>query len=131
MNEQAVLIAIGLVVAVVVLSPLLRGARGRTASAVAVTPQAEAMPEELAELELDRAMGRVSEADYARFRSELEIPPAVDAGVTVEPEDDNTARAEALVRRWREAPRPTCPTCGVRPEPGARYCSTCGASLAP
>jgi hypothetical protein len=42
---------------------------------------------------------------------------------------DATARAEALIRQWRDAPRPTCPNCGLRPEPAARYCSNCGTGL--
>ncbi|MEX2179084.1 MAG: zinc ribbon domain-containing protein [Gemmatimonadaceae bacterium] len=35
---------------------------------------------------------------------------------------------EARVRAYREA-RPTCARCGLRPEPDAEYCSTCGAFL--
>lgn len=38
--------------------------------------------------------------------------------------------AEELVARAR-ANRVTCSTCGTRPEPGARFCSTCGRALAP
>ena len=37
--------------------------------------------------------------------------------------------AEAEIRRARAQTR-VCPTCGPRPEPGARYCSSCGAALA-
>ena len=134
MNEQVVLIAIGLVVAVFVLRPLLRGKGSRMAKHdVAVSPRGS-VSDELAELELDREMGRVSEADYARWRSELETTPPdqnTPAATTVPDNDTEVSRAEALVRRWREAPRPTCPTCGVRPEPEARYCSNCGAALSP
>jgi hypothetical protein len=36
---------------------------------------------------------------------------------------------EAEIRRARAQLR-VCPTCGPRPEPGARYCSSCGAALA-
>ncbi len=38
--------------------------------------------------------------------------------------------AEQLVRQYREK-QSTCPTCGVRPEPDARYCSNCGRVLQP
>ena len=144
MNEQVVLIAIGLVVAAFVLRPLLRGTggRGTTRATAAGVERPEPAPEQLAELELDRAMGRVSEEDYARWRSELETTPAETVPTVAVADaaaaradfavgDDATARAEALVRRWKEAPRPSCPTCGVRPEPDARFCSNCGAPLAP
>ena len=85
------------------------------------------------ELELDRAMGRISDDDYARWRRELEAGAPDDApteaATAAPPPADGTTEAEALVRHWREAPRPICPTCGVRPEPAARFCSNCGASL--
>ena len=137
MNEQLVLIAIGLVVAVFILRPLVRGQRSASppGERPAMRSESPASSEELAELELDRALGRVSEEDYVRWRGELEQEAKpVDPAMPVTPApapgpDDATARAEALVRRWREAPRPSCPACGERPEPGARYCSSCGASL--
>ena len=129
MNEQSVLIGIGVVVAAFILRPLLR--RPSPVAPPRATPvaPAAAASEQLAELELDRSMGRVSDEDYARWRGELETtaPPA-----TIEPEpkpNDSVSKAEELVRRWRESPRPTCPNCGERPEPGARFCSNCGASL--
>jgi cytochrome c-type biogenesis protein CcmI len=131
MSEQLVLIAIGLVVAAFVLRPLLRGTRKRAANSF-TSPVAAATSDQLAELELDRAMGRVSEADYTRWRAELvrSTPvPAVEAENAAS--EDARLRAEALVRQWQEAPRPTCSKCGVRPEPGARFCSNCGAALAP
>lgn len=138
MNQQLVLIALGLVVAAFVTWPFWRGRRA-PAPPRATPPRAKApaLSDELAELELDREMGRVSEEDYARWRAELEpvappAEPAVEVAVVAPPVvEDVTARAEALVRRWHEAPRPTCPDCGLRPEPDARFCSNCGASLAP
>jgi len=131
MNEQLVLIVIGAVVAGFILRPLLRGKTNR-ANATPVVP-ATAVPgsEELSELELDRAMGRVSDEDYARWRRELETVPPTEAPTAVPPPADAPSRAEALVRHWSEVPRPVCPRCGVRPEPAARFCSNCGASLAP
>lgn len=137
MNEQLVLIAIGLVAAAFILRPLLRGRRSSTRVAgPESTLPASAASEELAELELDRAMGRIGEEDYARWRRELDSKAALpgDGPVPVPAipvaTDDATARAESLVRQWREAPRPSCPRCGERPEAGARYCSSCGTSLA-
>lgn len=128
-NELLILVVIGVVAAAFILRPLLRGRGASAARAPRPGPRAAvlrpAASEELAELELDRAMGRVSEADFERWRHELEpVPDARQA----EPVDDRD-RAEALVRRWREAPRAKCPKCGERPEAGARFCSNCGASL--
>jgi cytochrome c-type biogenesis protein CcmI len=139
MNQQLVLIAIGVVVAAFILRPLLRGRAGRTRATPASPAPAAATSEQLSELELDRAMGRISDEDYARWRRELEDAPQAgtaavassvnESAAAAPPVIDATSRAEALVRRWREAPRPTCPTCGIRPEPEARFCSNCGASL--
>ena len=129
MNEQIVLIAIAVVAAAFILRPLLRGrapvpdARRERDTAPAAAPSAS---DELAELELDRAMGRVSEADYVKWRGEIEAATPAPAAPAVDAE----SRAEALVRRWRDTPRPECPNCGQRPEPGAKYCSNCGTSLA-
>ena len=132
MSEQFVLIAIGLVVAAFVLRPLLRGASKRAGNPSAA-PATTATSDELAELELDHAMGRVSEGDYTRWRADL-AATATDPGAPESPTAAASAarvRAESLVRRWKDAPRPSCPTCGVRPQPEARFCSNCGASLAP
>lgn len=139
MNELVVVAVIGVVAAVFILRPLLhgRGAASRPAatheSSRAAQPAVAVASEELAELELDRAMGRVSEEDFQRWRGEIEAVVPVDEGnppvTPAATPTDATGRAEALVRRWSEAPRPSCPSCGVRPEPEARYCSNCGASL--
>jgi len=131
MNEQLVLIAIGAVVAALILRPLFRGKATRPSATPSSPPPGPATSDELSELELDRAMGRVSDEDYAKWRGELEAsapaePPPADATRL-----DAASQAEALVRQWREAPRPVCPNCGIRPEPEARFCSNCGASLAP
>ena len=139
MNETVVAAAIGVVAAVFILRPLLRG-RGASVRLAAprdslkvIQRAASISSEELAELELDRAMGRVSEEDFVKWRGEIEAGTPVDEGDSLPTADakptDATARAEALVRKWSEAPRPRCPNCGVRPEPEARYCSNCGASL--
>lgn len=132
MNQVLVLAVIGVLAAVFVFRPLVRGRRvapteQRQRSLTLAAPDAGSIaPEELAELELDRSMGRVSDADYERWRGQLEtgmVPAARPADA------DPVARAELLVRQWREMARPDCPTCGVRPEPEARYCSNCGTSL--
>ena len=128
-TELLVLAAIGIVAAVFILRPLLRGRAGSPVRRAQVPSTAEARPvasDELAELELDRAMGRISEADFERWRGELAGAPAAEGPAMP---DESSGRAESLVRRWREMPRPRCPRCGERPEPEARFCSNCGTSL--
>lgn len=44
--------------------------------------------------------------------------------------DGASVDIEARVRAYR-ATRRQCARCGLRPEPDAIYCSTCGAELAP
>jgi hypothetical protein len=85
----------------------------------------------LREIEFDRATGKLSDTDYASLRAryadqalrELRgADAAATAGVAaVVTEDD----IEARVRAYRAARR-DCRRCGLRPEPDAIYCSTCG-----
>lgn len=81
----------------------------------------------LREIEFDRATGKLSESDYAELRATYadralrEIRGATDAAAPVD-------AVEALVRAYRLTHR-ECGTCGLRPEPDAVYCSTCGAYL--
>ena len=129
MSQELVLVVIGLVVAVVVFGPLVKG-RTKPAAVVSVKDpgRVAASADERAELELDHEMGRVSDADYARWRGEIATamaPVPDEARGSSAP--DARARAEALVRQLRERPRSRCAKCGVRPEADARYCSNCGA----
>lgn len=83
----------------------------------------------LREIEFDRATGKLSEADYTELRaqysgralSELRAKQAPPVGEPLDP-------IEARVRAYRMTHK-DCPTCGLRPEPDARYCSTCGTFL--
>jgi hypothetical protein len=120
----------------------LRGAHGAAKRAPKEHMTADRRVEnaELQEIELDYAMGKLSQDDYralvARYtRSdprELEpeaSPPAVHSGVgestgTIELERE----AEAMVKHARGT-IVTCPECGPRPEPQATYCSNCGRYL--
>lgn len=136
MNQVLVLAIIAVLAAVFVFRPLVRGRREVSTVQprnlnLARADAGSIAPEELAELELDRAMGRVTDADYERWRGQLEagMVPAEGHADRSAPGPDPVARAESLVRQWREVPRSDCPTCGVRPEPEARYCSNCGTSL--
>jgi cytochrome c-type biogenesis protein CcmH/NrfG len=132
MNQELVLVVIGLAVAALVLRPLLRGRR-TSARAGAVNPARDTgtvSPDELAELELDHSMGRVSDADYERWRGQISTKPVGnDVSDPVPAPADATSRAERLVAKWRNTPLRRCVNCGERPEPEARFCSNCGASL--
>jgi predicted nucleic acid-binding Zn ribbon protein len=85
----------------------------------------------LREIEFDRATGKLSEADYADLRAAY----ATRALRELRTSDRATAEGsesvdpiEARVRAYRMTHR-ECPACGLRPEPDAIYCSTCGGFL--
>jgi hypothetical protein len=44
----------------------------------------------------------------------------------ISPESD--AEVEAMISDYRRV-HPECPSCGLRPEPGATFCSECGRAL--
>jgi hypothetical protein len=83
----------------------------------------------LREIEFDRATGKLSEDDYAELRktygeralNELRVSQKAAPAELLDP-------IEARVRAYRMTHR-ECPTCGLRPEPDAVYCSTCGGFL--
>jgi hypothetical protein len=91
----------------------------------------------LREVEFDKATGKLSESDYASLKSRyteaaLAAMRAEDAGSpqagavagSGADEDD----AERLIRRFRQRAS-ACVPCGPRPEPDARFCSSCGRFL--
>ena len=83
----------------------------------------------LREIEFDRATGKLSESDYNELKatyskralSEMRAAEGPASAAVVDP-------VEARVRAYRQA-RKDCRTCGLRPEPDAVYCSTCGSYL--
>ena len=80
----------------------------------------------LREIEFDHATGKLSESDYAALKTQY----TSEAVAAMRARDDVTDDpVEAEIRRARAQTR-VCPACGPRPEPGARYCSRCGAALA-
>jgi hypothetical protein len=77
MSENALLIVLALVVLGILVTPLLRGARRRDGTTTGVVMGAEPESEHpaaigLREIEMDRAMGRLSETDYRVLRSRYE-----------------------------------------------------------
>jgi hypothetical protein len=152
MNETLVVVLIGAVVVALVAMPLLRG-RGRPAASPRrprpTAVDAPDLTDEAAELELDHAMGRLTDEDYEELSARLgprrgvPVPPAGEERGTpssapdgqgelpeaAPPDAGVDARAEALVARHRARARASCPNCGERPEAGAHFCSSCGQQL--
>ncbi|HEY7234203.1 MAG TPA: zinc ribbon domain-containing protein [Gemmatimonadaceae bacterium] len=86
----------------------------------------------LREIEFDRATGKLSDADYAQLKAQytrqalagMRRSPDAAAETLPGAEDE----IEAAIRAYR-AERPTCATCGPRPEADASFCSHCGRFL--
>jgi hypothetical protein len=90
------------------------------------------------ELEFDRAMGKVSDKDFAEMSQRLRVRAArlmrqLDAGASyraqIEREIDSRVGAKsepATVPAVR-----ACPSCGTDNDTDARFCKHCGASLEP
>lgn len=92
----------------------------------------------LKELEFDRAMGKVSDADFhemgtrlrARAKRLLQQLDVEGAGYRDRIERELAARlAEADVPRPAAPARRACTRCGTSNEPDAKFCKGCGASL--
>ena len=84
----------------------------------------------LREIEFDRVTGKLSEADYNELKTTYSTRALAEmraAGAPAATPADLDP-VEARVRAYRQA-RKECGTCGLRPEPDAIYCSTCGAYL--
>jgi len=132
MSSEAIALAVGTLLAVgalgFVLHPLFFGVRpdAPTRRPSDANPQDSAIVA-LREIEFDRATGKLSDSDYTELRN------AYTQQALTELRSSGTAPAdldpvEARVRSYREARR-ECPTCGLRPEPDAMYCSNCGVFL--
>lgn len=126
--------ALGVAVVLLLLAPLLTGAR-REPELLEPLPVEETRRGQallaLKDLEFDHATGKISDEDYGDLRSRF----TGDALSVLRREAVDPAAALVAERRavleGRAAPRGACPSCGPRPEPDARYCSDCGAALAP
>jgi len=90
----------------------------------------------LREIEFDRATGKLSESDYSELRRTYAQRALAEMraqqGSASQSSDAAPIGAadpvEALVSAYRRA-HVDCPTCGLRPEPDAVYCSNCGKYL--
>lgn len=139
MSDELVALALGTVLAVGALAYVLHPLFFGTGAADTAAPASRARPDEdsairaLREIEFDRATGKLSDADYQSLRASYG-PRALQEirGEAARPALAPDARPidiEERVRAYRAARR-ECSRCGLRPEPDALYCSTCGAGLA-
>ncbi|MDB4905654.1 MAG: hypothetical protein JWO05_438 [Gemmatimonadetes bacterium] len=80
----------------------------------------------LREIEFDKATGKLSDADYDDLKARYTERALVAMRASEASAGDDPV--EAAVRALR-ATLPACSDCGVRPEPDAVYCSTCGKFL--
>jgi hypothetical protein len=134
MNAAVVALVIGTVLAVsalaFVLYPLFFDARApRTPVHVASDSLSDDVAvAALREIEFDRATGKLSDADYAQLKEQY----TRQALATMRRSTLETSAAEdeveSAIRAYRIA-RPTCGSCGPRPESDAVFCSNCGRYL--
>lgn len=84
----------------------------------------------LKEIDFDRATGKLSDPDYEQLKARY----TGEALAALREEESPADAVEALiadrVKRLEQERAPlACSTCGPRPEPDARFCSSCGAPL--
>jgi len=91
-----------------------------------VRPASEEALSALREVEFDRETGKLSDTDYAALKTEYtqEVLTAMRAEGRSEGFGSDDA-AEAVVLKYRRRRR-ECSSCGPRPEADADYCSNCG-----
>ncbi|MBM4188586.1 MAG: hypothetical protein FJ206_14880 [Gemmatimonadetes bacterium] len=77
------------------------------------------------DLEFDHATGKVAEADYQSLRDRFVREAAGVLATEPDPVEAFLASRKALAAGRTVA----CARCGPRPEPDARYCSSCGALI--
>ncbi|HET7550379.1 MAG TPA: zinc ribbon domain-containing protein [Gemmatimonadaceae bacterium] len=88
----------------------------------------------LREVEFDRETGKLSESDYNALKSTytreaLAALRSEDAAAVTAAPGVADDEVEAVILKYRARPT-VCEACGPRPEPDAIYCSSCGHYLA-
>jgi cytochrome c-type biogenesis protein CcmI len=125
--SEAVVVALALLLLAWVLVPLLRardGARGAPSADAGEERKAAAL-EALVDLEEDRALGKLTPADYEGLRADYEAEALaalreLDEGMRRRDADEALEAEIAAARREL-----TCPRCG-RARPEGRPCPECG-----
>ena len=130
MNADVIALVVGTALAVgalaFVLHPLFFGVREmRARRTPADRTRDDSAIVALREIEFDRATGKLSDSDYAELRQTYTQRALAEMRTSAAEVSDPV---EARVRAYR-AVRRECRTCGLRPEPDAIYCSTCGVFL--
>jgi hypothetical protein len=133
-----VALVVGTVLAIGALAFVLQPLFFRAAPRVDAPPPIETGGESdraiaaLREIEFDRAMGKLSEIDYAQLKARYTREAVLEmrreqapAELSAAPSDDEL---ESVVSAYRARPA-SCPVCGPRPEPDAAFCSNCGRSV--
>ena len=88
----------------------------------------------LREIEFDRATGKLSDADYVQLKQRYTADALASMrgkapiDVSGPPPQSESDEIEAAIHAYR-AQRPSCPSCGPRPEVDAIFCSSCGRYL--
>ncbi|HEU5170170.1 MAG TPA: hypothetical protein VFU46_06515 [Gemmatimonadales bacterium] len=132
--EAAAAAALGLLVLWIVLQPF-GGAPGRH-PAPDEPPDPEETPRGVAlaalkEIEFDRAVGKLADADYEELRARYtaEAVAAMRAEDASRAGGDVEAMIAARARALGAGTAAPCAACGPRPEADAVFCSSCGRRL--
>jgi hypothetical protein len=129
MSSEVVALIVGTLLAVgalaFVLYPLFFGAPDGSSTPAGAAASEDSPIVALREIEFDRVTGKLSDADYAELRRQYGEQALRQLRGADSPAADPI---EARVRAYRLS-HAECPTCGLRPEPDAVYCSTCGTYL--
>ncbi|HEV7704189.1 MAG TPA: zinc ribbon domain-containing protein [Gemmatimonadaceae bacterium] len=125
----AILAVIALVIVLYPLFDELALPSRRSREPEGATPRVEAV-QALREIEFDRETGKLSDGDYAALKTRY----TRDAVAAMRDEESGIAGSagdavEAVILQYRRR-QLGCSVCGPRPEPDAIYCSTCGRYLA-
>jgi hypothetical protein len=133
MWEAVAALLLGGAVLWLLLGPLLRPEAVRPAPLEPEDPLETRRGQSLAalkELDFDRAMGRLSDADYASLRAAYTAEALAALRDEAEPEAAADP-AEALIaaRARSVGVSASCRRCGPRPEADSRFCSECGGAL--
>ncbi|HEX6407155.1 MAG TPA: hypothetical protein VFZ90_08205 [Gemmatimonadales bacterium] len=129
---------VGLAALWLVLQPVLAPGRPQARAIEPLDP--EETPRGIAltalkEIDFDRETGKLSETDYEYLKSKY-TRAALDAlrtesGPAAAESAGPSSQPSLRVVPSTQAPQPRCDVCGLRPEPDAVYCSSCGRRLAP